>query len=228
MAFVSSEVNEALKAVKAQLESLASKIVKNDKIVDPNTLTNWKNNMVDISRETALLNKENDLLMRELANMRNSTGGAQLDANQIRLNISNELKRVDIDSAQHVREIRSKLKIAHGCQQEDEPDIEEVSQGFTEQSFNCPYTQRKFIQPMKNSSCSHRIDKASLQSILRGGASALCPIAGCNKKWTTAAQPDEDFKYEMDRFFRVTQSQTQSQGSVENVQSLDDEEYTNV
>lgn len=98
---VSNEVSEALRAVKSQLETLAAKTMRNEKSIDPTVLNEWKHTMVDCAKETTLLYKENDFLLREFDLMK--ANGENYNIERIKLNVANQLERVEVDSNVHVQ-----------------------------------------------------------------------------------------------------------------------------
>jgi len=55
--------------------------------------------MVDVAKETALITKQSEILSRELQALKSSDSD-QPDSKKIKLNVSNELKRSDLDSNQ--------------------------------------------------------------------------------------------------------------------------------
>ena len=149
------------------------------------------------------------------------------DSRQIKAAVADEIKKYDVDGNEHVQSVRHKLKLKlAGRSRDDDDELEEVDQGYTENSFKCGYTQKRFVKPMKNTNCLHRLDEESFKAMIKKDASAKCPTPGCSKLWTKgSASHDEDFQYEMERFFR-TKSNTQPEERANTISIDEDEEYT--
>ena len=62
--------------------------------------------------------------------------------------------------------------------------------------------------------CIHRISKAGFDAILKNGQSAKCPVAGCKTQWTRSnGRPDDEFRYQMERFYRVKEATAPNLGA---------------
>jgi len=204
---ISAEVHQSLLAMKNQLESLSQKVILNEKHFSNEKLDTIKNNIVESAKRTAQLYKENELITENIREIKSSTSPLPPDLKKIKLDIKNSLDKIDIESNQHVSDIRHRLKLSNKNKAAKEDDIEEIDQGYTINSFTCPYLQTKFNIPMKNQLCKHHIDKAALDTMLKNAHTCNCPVAGCGKKWTrTSGSRDEDLAYAMERFMKSSQA----------------------
>ena len=134
---------------------------------------------------------------------------------------------------------------------DDDDDVEEVETAPTEESFKCPVTLQRMTQPMKkyvqhniaflrtfltvfvplfcSSKCSHHMSKAALDGLLRSNphGAAKCVVHGCSAKWTNqSASLDTHFLREMERFYRVQGSRSQSKNDSAEVINDDEPSYT--
>jgi hypothetical protein len=216
--------------MKNQLESLSQKVILNEKHFSNEKLDTIKNNIVESAKRTAQLYKENELITENIREIKSSTSPLPPDLKKIKLDIKNSLDKIDIESNQHVSDIRHRLKLSNKNKAAKEDDIEEIDQGYTINSFTCPYLQTKFNIPMKNQLCKHHIDKAALDTMLKNAHTCNCPVAGCGKKWTrTSGSRDEDFAYAMERFMKSSQAAGSTLNEdLRNTVDLDDsiDEYT--
>lgn len=72
-------------------------------------------------------------------------------------------------------------------QSEEEDGDGDIVISSTKQSFICPLTRARFVDPMKNTACGHSYSSSAINSILRGyGSSCPCPISGCVKSVSAA------------------------------------------
>lgn len=81
---------------------------------------------------------------------------------------------------------------------DDDADIVIAS---TKQSFICPLTRARFVDPVKNPACGHSYSSSAIQTMLRGHiGSCSCPISGCRQSVSAAAlRPDDDLIRKMER-----------------------------
>jgi hypothetical protein len=71
--------------------------------------------------------------------------------------------------------------------------------------------------------CIHRISKAGFDAILKNRQSAKCPVAGCKTQWTRSnGRPDNEFRYQMERFYRVKEATAPNAGATQVDVELDD------
>ena len=92
-----------------------------------------------------------------------------------------DLKKIDTDNNEHVRNIKMKLNIGKKRSRDDD-ELEVVEQETGEHSFKCPFSTLQFTKPMKNNECPC-VDKSSLDQMLRGKNVVKCPVGGCAKSW---------------------------------------------
>ena len=100
-----------------------------------------------------MMYKKEELLTREVGLLKGLKDGAEESeptVESVKEKVKNELKKVDIESNEHVRDLKMRLKITGAKRSiDDDDDIEEVVQESTEKTYICPYTQLKFKCPMK-------------------------------------------------------------------------------
>ena len=84
----------------------------------------------------------------------------------------------------------------------------DVVEANPENRFKCPITGELFQNPVKKSqwvwvligseSCGHTYSKEGIMNYLRNRRSAVCPVAGCDKKVSVQSLvPDEDMAWKM-------------------------------
>lgn len=126
----------------------------------------------------------------------------------------------EADDHPAIKQLMKRFKGKH-LAEDDEDDIVIMDEGPTENDFKCPYSTLFFERPMRNKNCSHHVDQASLEMMLKTKKEDKCPNPGCNGKWSkSSASYDEDFHSKMKRF-RKKQTQTQSARHVD-AEELDD------
>ena len=82
---------------------------------------------------------------------------------------------------------------------------------------------------MKNNECPHRVDKSSLDQMLRGKNVVICPVGGCAKSWRRGNYAeDKELMMQMNRYYKnVAPSQLDpSQGAAVELGDDDEQEYT--
>ena len=111
----------------------------------------------------------------------------------------------------------------------DDDELEVVEQEVTENAFRCPFSTLQFKKPMKNNACPHRVDKSSLDQMLKQKNEVKCPVGGCSKTWKRGNYTeDKELLVEMNRYFKniAPTQQEYSQATAFDLDDDDEEEYT--
>ena len=148
---ISKDLQDALLSLKSGCATLSTMIVRmgDQKIISSTeSLVEWKNKLVDIAKETAMMYKEQELVNKEVSNLRTQTSDVPA-VEVVEDKIKNELSKVDIESNEHVRDVKMKLKITGSKRARQDDEIEEVEQEATERSYICPFSAKRFTCPMK-------------------------------------------------------------------------------
>lgn len=164
--------------------------------------------------------------------------------------IENDSKKYKSAETVEVEKKVSSIKMKLGKLKGND-DVEEMETVETEQTYKCPFTTMRFIQPMKNSECMHHISRIGLEQLLKSGEAASfvktrtcklgtncslckrCPVMGCPSHWSKdSATYDERFDSKMERFFArmevVKETEGDCNSSSSNRKTNVEEDYTEV
>lgn len=224
--------------------------MKHTDILPQDKISKYKNELVESAKETALLFKKQEIVAQEIravrarlaASSQSSSSSSSSSASssshdqaedvdklvdQTSKKVRDDIKRIDTDNNEHVRNIKMKLNIGKKRSRDDE-ELEVVEQEVTENTFKCPFSTLQFKKPMKNNACPHRVDKSSLDQMLKQKNEVKCPVGGCSKTWKRGNfMEDKELLMEMNRFFKnIAPSQQELSQTAAIDLGDDEEEYT--
>ena len=219
--------------------------MKHSDVLPQDKITKYKSELVEAAKETALLFKKQEIVAQEIRAVRarlatsSSSSSSSSSSNQVEdinklveessKKVQTDLKRIDPDNNEHVRDIKMKLNIG-GKRTRDDDELEVVEQEVTENTFRCPFSTLQFKKPMKNNACPHRVDKSSLDQMLKQKNEVKCPVGGCSKTWKRGNfTEDKELLVEMNRYFKniaPTQQEFSQAAALELDDDDDDGEYT--
>lgn len=242
----SSEIVSILPVLKNQSVAVSKVLMKHADALSPDSVSRWKDELVDVAKGTARLYKKHDLVSTFIRRSKDpprlpsecSEDPHRFDQiEDLNMRAAEHIKDIEkctdmhiqgnVNNNEHVRDIQMKLKIAgvkRVRDRDDDDDIEIEETEATENSFKCPFSTLLFEKPMKNANCVHRLDKRSLDALLKGCPRKLCPVGGCGKYWSKdSASEDKELLVEMRRFQRnVAPSQQETARVNMNAVELDE------
>jgi len=212
---LSSDIGEACKVCSNDVIKLARCIMENDKFANED-IGAWKVKLLLIGKDLALLQKDvqitTDVLNHLKRDVDNSEGSEQEINKRVRKLVNDQLALTDPAKLDLVTRLQGFLKVENDFVGDDE--IELMDTGLKESDFTCPFNAGKMKIPMKNAGCKHHVDKTSFAAMVQHakGGIPICPVPGCTAKWQkNSVSEDEDFLFEMERFFRTKQNESCSQ-----------------
>jgi hypothetical protein len=213
-----SVLQENFSSVNNQMKEMAKRIKSSHVMFGEEQMKEWQSQLLEYAEKLAAANHELSSTSTVCQNFKDSGGLAQITEEapaamekEVSEIIRNQIEtgdRKDFKGSEIYKNIQNIL-VPKKKKRDD--DIE-VTEELSEKSFICPISQMRFDEIWKNTSCSHRISKAGLQTYRQSVFE--CPVPGCSKRWLkTQVSRDNDREAEMQRFFRVGETQTQRDAS---------------
>ena len=121
----------------------------------------------------------------------------------ITANIADKMSSFDASKEKVPKAIRNVFGVGANDDDVNVMDAEE-----TEESFKCPYSSTKIVDPTRNGQCIHVASRSSWLALLKTGAKdgkgkTRCFQSGCGAVFTKASLVAEDeFADKMERFYR--------------------------
>lgn len=231
------------------LERLVKQVAKADNVnttaVDKSIVDEWKKQVVATAMKIASLINKVDVCERLLAQNVLTDAIKEIEETNVgssdRVNkhtaIATRFNSILADYCSRYNtlddtSVRNIMQMVSSKQSDDDIEIEEQEEN--ENTYKCPFTHMRFVKPMKNNICIHRISQTAVTPLFKTNPTAKCPVVGCKNGnlqtiWTKSQlQFDLQFEREMNRFFERQATNVNTNETAMNVDELDDEGYTQI